>query len=183
MIDPNGYRLNVGIILCNENGQVFWGRRIGQQSWQFPQGGIHQGETPRQAMFRELEEEVGLSERDVRLIGSTRSWLRYRLPPHLIRRHCSPLCIGQKQIWFLLRLTSCESRVCLDGSCEPEFDGWRWVDYWHPLSEVVFFKRTVYRRALKELAPLIQKTNPIRRTQSNGSEAQQPLLRSQLQAS
>ncbi len=155
MIDADGFRLNVGIILTNQEGEVFWAKRIGQNAWQFPQGGIRSDETPEEALFRELSEEVGLSRRHVRIIGSTRHWLRYRLPSHLIRRHKKPLCIGQKQLWYVLRLTEDEKVVRLDCSEKPEFDSWRWVHYWYPLKEVVFFKRRVYERALRELAPLI----------------------------
>ncbi|HQU16229.1 MAG: RNA pyrophosphohydrolase [Chromatiales bacterium 21-64-14] len=155
MIDCDGYRPNVGIILSNRDGRVFWARRIGQDAWQFPQGGIRCGETPEQALFRELTEETGLQAQDVRVIGCTQGWLRYRLPERYIRRHCDPLCIGQKQVWYLLELVGSEHAVCLDRSDRPEFDGWRWVDYWHPIREVVPFKRAVYKRALRELAPLL----------------------------
>jgi putative (di)nucleoside polyphosphate hydrolase len=153
VIDEEGFRHNVGIILTNAHGRVFWARRAGQAAWQFPQGGIRSNETPEDAMFRELYEEVGLDASDVQVMGCTRDWLFYRLPANLIRRHSKPLCIGQKQRWFVLRLTGDESRVCLDAGEKPEFDAWRWVYYWRPLREVVAFKRAVYRRALRELAP------------------------------
>ncbi len=152
MIDAQGFRANVGIILSNQQGKVFWAKRIGQQSWQFPQGGIREGEDPRAALYRELEEEVGLRPEHVEIVGATRSWLRYRLPKRYIRRHRQPLCIGQKQKWFMLQLVAPESCVRFDATEKPEFDGYRWVDYWHPVDEVVFFKRQVYRRALDELA-------------------------------
>ena len=155
MIDSDGFRANVGIILSNEEGRVFWGRRIGQNAWQFPQGGIKQNETAEDALYRELNEEVGLSPEHVRVIGATTGWLRYHLPRHLVRRHQRPVCIGQKQRWFLLRLTGPEDVVQLDLSESPEFDDWRWVDYWRPARDVVFFKRHVYRKALRELAPLL----------------------------
>jgi putative (di)nucleoside polyphosphate hydrolase len=155
LIDSEGFRANVGIILCNQQRRLFWGRRIGQDAWQFPQGGIKPTETPEQAMFRELEEEVGLKPFQVELVGATQDWLRYRLPKRYIRKHCSPLCIGQKQIWFLLRIKCPEGEVCLDHSPKPEFDRWRWVKYWQPVREVVYFKRVVYTQALQELAPLL----------------------------
>lgn len=155
MIDPDGFRPNVGIILSNCDGQVLWARRIGQDAWQFPQGGIRTDETPAEAMYRELAEEVGLLPEHVRLMGSTRGWLRYRLPRQFVRRASRPLCIGQKQVWFMLRLLCHENEVCLDNCDKPEFDHWRWVDYWQPVNEVVAFKRNVYKRALKELAPLL----------------------------
>jgi len=151
VIDLDGYRPNVGIILSNREGQVFWAKRIGQDAWQFPQGGINKNESPEQAMYRELREEVGLLPEHVEVMASTTSWLRYRLPKHLIRRGSHPLCIGQKQRWFLLRMDCSEEHVCFDTTGSPEFDHWRWVDYWHPVGEVVFFKRKVYQLALKEL--------------------------------
>ena len=155
MIDSEGFRANVGIIICNDKRELFWGRRVGQDAWQFPQGGINADETPEQAMYRELREEVGLEEEHVEILGSTKRWLRYRLPKRFIRKHSTPLCIGQKQRWFLLKVKCQESDFCLDKFEKPEFDHWRWVDYWQPVKEVVFFKRNVYSRALKELAPIL----------------------------
>lgn len=153
VIDSDGFRPNVGIILTNGSGQVLWARRIGQDAWQFPQGGIRRDEDPEQALYRELHEEVGLLPGDVEILGCTRGWLRYRLPQRLIRSHSQPVCVGQKQKWFLLRLTCADERVCMTRTAKPEFDGWRWVSYWYPLGQVVSFKRDVYRRAMKELAP------------------------------
>ncbi len=155
MIDVDGYRPNVGIILSNGAGQLLWARRIGQDAWQFPQGGIGENESPEEAMYRELREEVGLQPEDVRIIARTRGWLRYRLPRRLVRRHTRPVCIGQKQIWFMLALVCDESRVRFDLTDRPEFDYWRWVEYWEPLKEVVAFKRRVYRQALEEFAPYV----------------------------
>ncbi|WP_263322443.1 RNA pyrophosphohydrolase [Endozoicomonas sp. Mp262] len=155
MIDSDGFRPNVGIILANHLGQVLWARRIRQDAWQFPQGGINDGETPEQAMYRELYEEVGLQPDDVEILACTRGWLRYRLPRRLIRRDQHPLCIGQKQKWFLLNLLSSDDSIRVDHTSSPEFDGWRWVSYWYPLGQVVSFKREVYRRALRELVPRI----------------------------
>ena len=160
MIDSDGFRPNVGIILANQCGQVLWAKRIGQDAWQFPQGGINVDETPEQAMYRELYEEVGLQPEDVRVLACTRGWLRYRLPRRLMRKDSRPLCIGQKQKWFLLELVSPDEQVKVDLSDSPEFDDWRWVSYWFPVGRVVAFKRDVYRRAMKELAPrLLQADN------------------------
>lgn len=157
VIDQEGYRPNVGIILCNAERRVFWAKRIRQRSWQFPQGGIRENELsrPEQAMFRELAEEIGLQPEHVEILGRTKGWLSYRLPKHLIRHGNRPVCIGQKQVWFLLRMLGRESDVRLDLSERPEFDHWCWVDYWYPLRAVVPFKRQVYWRALRELAPLL----------------------------
>jgi len=155
MIDQDGFRANVGIVLANALGQVFWARRIGRAGWQFPQGGIESEESPEAALFRELEEEVGLTPAAVELIGATQDWLSYRLPERFQRHGAGPRCIGQKQRWFLLRLRGDDSLVRLDASGDPEFTDWRWADYWEPLDEVIFFKRRVYRAALTELAPLL----------------------------
>ena len=154
-IDSQGFRANVGIILISDEGRLFLGGRAGARGWQFPQGGILRGERAETALYRELEEEIGLERGDVEELGRTRSWLRYRLPPQFRRRNSTPLCIGQKQRWFLLRVHCRESDFCLDSCPKPEFDSWRWVKYWQPVREVIYFKRRVYERALEELAPLL----------------------------
>jgi putative (di)nucleoside polyphosphate hydrolase len=153
VIDPDGYRPNVGIILMHPQGQVFWARRVTRDGWQFPQGGMNSDETPIEAMYRELDEEVGLKPHHVDLLGATPGWLRYRLPRRCVRPGKRPTCIGQKQVWFLLQLTATEEEVRLDATETPEFDSWRWVDFWYPLEHVVSFKRRVYAQALKHLAP------------------------------
>lgn len=161
MIDSRGFRPNVGIIICNSRGQVLWAKRIGQEAWQFPQGGIRHGERLQHAMFRELKEEVGLEPEDVEIIASTKGWLYYQLPKNLIRQHSNPVCIGQKQKWYLLGLRAQEDKIDLTTNGTPEFDDWEWVSFWYPLSQVIDFKREVYRQALKELVvPL----NQLRRT-------------------
>lgn len=154
MIDSEGFRANVGIILTNSDGLVFWGRRLGMDAWQFPQGGIKENESPESAMYRELKEETGLDPHHVELVGSTDDWLRYWLPKRFIRYNTHPLCIGQKQIWYLLKLVVDESYVNLTHYQEPEFDLWKWVDFWYPIDEVVSFKRNVYEQALRHFAPL-----------------------------
>jgi putative (di)nucleoside polyphosphate hydrolase len=162
MLDRDGYRPNVGIVLANQRNEVFWGKRVNQHAWQFPQGGIKHGETPIQAMYRELEEEIGLQQGHVRVLGRTREWLRYDVPERWAR-HKEPSGAaldpaasrsayrGQKQIWFLLRMTGRDCDVRLRASGHPEFDAWRWNDYWVALDGVIDFKREVYRQALIEL--------------------------------
>lgn len=167
MIDTEGFRPAVGIIVTSHIGQVLWARRIRQNAWQFPQGGINQGETPEEALYRELYEELGLEAGDVEMIGSTKGWLHYWLPSHLLRHHVQPLCIGQKQKWFLLRLVGSEDKVKFDATDSPEFDRWRWVHYWYPVKQVIAFKRHVYRRALEELSTLVPEVaqyNRVHRT-------------------
>jgi putative (di)nucleoside polyphosphate hydrolase len=159
MLDRNGYRPNVGIVLVNRRNEVFWGKRIREHSWQFPQGGIKRGETPEQAMYRELNEETGLWPEHVRIIGRTRNWLRYDVPERWVRREWRGHYRGQKQIWFLLRMIGHDSNVSLRASSHPEFDAWRWNDYWVPLDTVIEFKRAVYEQALTELSRFLQ---PVR---------------------
>lgn len=154
MVDEDGFRPNIGIILTDDEGKLLWARRLGNQNaWQFPQGGINDNEAPEVALYREMAEEVGLLPNDVEVLGVTRGWLRYRLPKRLIRDQ-QPRCVGQKQKWFLLHLLSDKSSINLDDGGSPEFDDLNWVSYWYPLAQVVPFKRDVYRRALKELVPV-----------------------------
>lgn len=157
MLDREGYRPNVGIVLLNSRNEVFWGKRVGQHSWQFPQGGIQHGESPEQAMYRELHEEVGLLPEHVQIIGRTRDWLRYDVPEEYLRRqHATRVhrtaYRGQKQIWFLLRFVGLDTDIQLRASEHPEFDAWRWVPFWIQLDTVIEFKREVYELALSELA-------------------------------
>lgn len=150
-IDAEGFRANVGIILADSDGKLMLAGRAGSKGWQFPQGGVYVGEEPEQAMYRELREEVGLNPADVKLLGVTTDWLRYRLPDKFIRRNSKPLCIGQKQRWFMLRLLTSADNVRFDLGDQPEFDRIRWVEFWRPVNEVIYFKRRVYARALHEL--------------------------------
>lgn len=157
MLDREGFRPNVGIILLNPTNEVWWGKRVREHSWQFPQGGIKYGETPEQAMYRELEEETGLLPEHVKIIGRTRDWLRYEVPNHFIKRDIRGHYRGQKQIWFLLRMTGRDCDVNLRASSHPEFDAWRWHDYWVPLDMVIEFKREVYQLALQELSRFLSR--------------------------
>jgi putative (di)nucleoside polyphosphate hydrolase len=150
-IDRDGFRANVGIVLMRGSGELFLGGRVGGRGWQFPQGGVNRGEQVEDALFRELKEEIGLVQADVEVLGSTRGWLRYRLPRQYVRDRC----IGQKQRWFLLKFTAAEEKLRFDCTDQPEFERWRWVDYWTPVREVVYFKRRVYARALHDLGNLI----------------------------
>ena len=159
MLDRDGYRPNVAIVIVNAKNQVFWGKRIREHSWQFPQGGINPGETPERAMYRELLEEVGLLAEHVRVLGRTRDWMRYDVPQHWIKREWRGSYRGQKQIWYLLRLTGRDSDMNLRASEKPEFDAWRWNDYWVPLEAVIDFKREVYRLGLEQLSSFLE-VNP-----------------------
>lgn len=163
MIDAEGFRANVGIILTNPHGQVLFAKRIGHDSWQFPQGGIDYGETPTDAMYRELYEEVGLLPHHIEVLAVTKNWLRYRLPRRFVREGYgqAPVCIGQKQKWFLLRLDESNTKYIRFDTAKPEFDAWEWVSYWYPVRQIVAFKREVYRQALSELIYAVPTKNKL----------------------
>ncbi|MCY7371371.1 MAG: RNA pyrophosphohydrolase [Polaromonas sp.] len=183
MLDRDGFRPNVGIVLLNQRSQVFWGKRIRTHSWQFPQGGIDRGENPEQAMFRELHEEVGLFPQHVQVLARTRDWLRYEVPDRFIRRDARGHYKGQKQIWFLLQLVGHDWDLNLRATDHPEFDAWRWNDYWVPLDVVVEFKRGVYEMALTELSrfvPRFDERPDIRNRYLRGSgNLREPLVPAQ----
>ena len=154
VIDSKGYRKNVGMIVMNREGKLLWCRRYGQDAWQFPQGGIEPDETPEQALYRELSEETGLQRSQVALLGHTDDWLSYRIPKQYTRKRRDGLCVGQMQIWYLLKLETGGVEFDKISTVQPEFDQWRWVDYWYPVEHVIPFKRDVYLKALTELEPL-----------------------------
>jgi putative (di)nucleoside polyphosphate hydrolase len=158
------------VILANLRNDVFWGKRVNQHAWQFPQGGIKAGESPERAMYRELEEETGLKPDHVRILGRTRHWLRYEVPERWMRRDWRGTYRGQKQIWYLLRLTGRDTDVKLRASGKPEFDAWRWQDYWIPLETVIEFKREVYRQALTELHRFLNADRRPRRPAAQAAE-------------
>jgi len=131
MIDQQGYRPNVCIVIANSVGQVFWGKRRQQSAWQFPQGGIEAGESTEAALYRELQEETGLVAEQVQLIAVTKPWYRYRLPKHMLKNNQSNY-VGQKQKYGLLKILDDAHQFVLDQDRHPEFDDWAWVPYWYP---------------------------------------------------
>lgn len=152
MLDEKGFRFNVGIIICNDAGQLFWGKRVGQEnSWQFPQGGLEENEPIEASLYRELWEEVGLMPKDVQILGSTKNWLYYNLPDDYQSQNPGRFFAGQKQRWYLLKLDTDESKIDLDRHEKPEFSDWQWVSYWYPINQVIYFKQEVYREALDQL--------------------------------
>ena len=178
MLDREGFRPNVGIILLNAHNEVFWGKRVREHSWQFPQGGIKYGETPMQAMYRELQEETGLLPEHVKIVGRTRDWLRYEVPDKFIKREVRGHYRGQKQIWFLLRMVGRDCDICLRASEHPEFDAWRWNEYWVPLDAVIEFKRDVYQLALTELSRFLRRPAAPRQERGalHGHEVRYPRI-------
>lgn len=151
MVIEDGYRLNVGIIVANQENQLFWGKRAAKTNgWQFAQGGIKEDELVLDAMYRELYEELGLGPNDIDIIAESNDWLAYDLPEAYRRYYSKPLVVGQKQRWFLLRLLSSDDSINLVASRRPEFCEWRWVDYWYAIDHIIDFKRDVYQQILTE---------------------------------
>ncbi len=138
----------------NPGGKLLWCRRFGQDAWQFPQGGIEEGETPEMALYRELLEETGLQPYQVRLLGNTKDWLSYRIPKQYMRKRRDVICRGQTQMWYLLKLVNGEVNFEAGNTSQAEFDKCCWVDYWYPVEHVISFKREVYLQALTELEPM-----------------------------
>jgi putative (di)nucleoside polyphosphate hydrolase len=153
-VDALGYRPNVGIIICNKDNQLLFAKRSGTDNWQFPQGGIKPGETLEEAMYRELHEEVGLNPDDVTILAQTEEWVTYQFM--LEKTNSSgERYVGQKQIWFLLRMLSDDEHVTLTNAEHHEFDEWRWVEYDYPLKHIVAFKKEVYEQTLDYFSPIL----------------------------
>jgi len=155
MIDIDGYRPNVGIIIINDEKKVLLAKRLNENAWQFPQGGINGNESTEDAMYRELKEEVGLNHNHILVIEKTKGWLRYDVPRNWIRNNSQQKYKGQNQVWFLLKFVGEDTDIFLRNTTKPEFDNWKWVSYWTPLEEVVDFKKSVYKKALSELEKYI----------------------------
>ena len=149
------YRHGVGLMLFNPAGLVWVGRRLDQKgaSWQMPQGGIDEGETPEQAALRELEEEIGTC--SAVIIGESKGWLTYDLPPDLIGVAWKGRYRGQKQKWFALRFTGTDDDISIDTE-HPEFAEWRWVAFDRLVELIVPFKRDLYQQVTAEFAPLAE---------------------------
>ncbi len=151
---PACYRRNVGIMLIDDRGRVFVGRRLDTpgEAWQMPQGGIDEGETAEQAAWREMREEVGTDKAE--LLGESRDWLRYDLPPDLAGRLWGGCYCGQEQKWFAFRFTGEDGDIDI-ARHEPEFAEWRWIDPAELPRLIIGFKRDLYARVVEEFAPLI----------------------------
>ena len=155
MLDENGYRYNVGIIIINDRKQVFWAKRNGKDAWQFPQGGIKKGESIKLAMYRELKEETGIGSADVEILGRTKNWLYYDVPKNFIKKESRSSYKGQRQIWFLLRFNGLDTNIIFPQTRESEFDAWKWIEFSEAPNMVIQFKKHIYSSALLELAPMV----------------------------
>jgi putative (di)nucleoside polyphosphate hydrolase len=154
LVDSQGYRPNVGMVICNRQKQLFWAKRSGMTAWQFPQGGIHPGEDLDEAMYRELYEEVGLHPDDVVILGQTEEWVKYLFGSEKTTSR-GETYVGQKQIWFLLQLISPDDYINIAATEHQEFDAWKWVDFWYPVEHIVEFKREIYQDTLTQFAPIL----------------------------
>ena len=153
--NKEGYRPNVAMVVINSMNKVLICRRKNTRTWQFPQGGIDNGEDIKKAMYRELSEEIGLSKDDVILVGESEGTITYDIPKTIRSKVLGGKFKGQEQKWFLLKLKKDNSEIKLDNETFPEFDKYEWVSFWQPLNRIVDFKREAYREALSELRFLI----------------------------
>ena len=152
MLDRDGYRPNVAIVIVNSKNLVFWGKRIREHAWQFPQG-RHQSRVrrPSRRCTGSSRKKSGSVRSTSRSSAARASGCATRSRRTGSSANGAAAIAGQKQIWYLLRLVGRDSDVSLRATDHPEFDAWRWHDYWIPLESVIDFKRDVYRRALTEL--------------------------------
>ena len=160
-MDLTRYRPNVGVVLARADGKVWLGRRAdapGPRNWQFPQGGVDDGEDALAAALRELAEETGV--RSVEYVGRTGDWLAYEFPPGHAGSKIARGWIGQKQIWFAFRFLGSDAEVDLAGHHHVEFDAWRWADLAEAPDLVVPFKEAIYLKVVETFTPLLIASAP-----------------------
>ena len=149
---PGGlpYRPCAGVMLINAQGLIFAGQRKESTApaWQMPQGGIDAGEKPREAAYRELWEETGVTKDLVEFIGKTHGWVTYDLPPELVGKVWGGKYGGQRQKWFLFRFLGTDAQVNI-ATEHPEFEHWRWIGADEMIASIVPFKRAVYQEVVR----------------------------------
>ncbi|MDA8740291.1 RNA pyrophosphohydrolase [Rhodobacteraceae bacterium] len=158
--DALPYRLNVGIMLINHDGLVFVGQRRDNHSdaWQMPQGGIDDGENPKEAALRELHEETGIPANLVQVLEVSENWISYDLPKDLIRRLWGGRFRGQKQKWYLMRFLGSDTEVNIQTET-PEFSAWKWIPPNALVENIVPFKKSVYQKVLSEFSKTLLKSD------------------------
>ena len=156
--DPDAlpYRPCVGLVVLDARGRIFAGQRVDTpyDAWQMPQGGIDEGETPREAALRELREETGIPPEKAEVLRESREWLHYDLPRHLVPRVWGGRYRGQKQRWFALRFHGTDADIDLDHH-HREFSRWAWMERDELLARIVPFKRDTYARVFAEFDDLL----------------------------
>lgn len=154
MNEESNYRLNVGLIIVNNYGKVLICKRKNSNQWQFPQGGIDEGESPIEAAKREIFEEVGIKPSKIKVLGKIKDWVKYEIPKELAKKSFKKKgIVGQKQKWFIFKIKS-EACITFVNDPDNEFDDFAWVSYWRPIALIVSFKKEVYRNVLAELLPI-----------------------------
>ena len=155
-IEKLPYRPCVGIVLVNGAGMIFAAQRLDSEmaAWQMPQGGVDDGETPREAALRELWEETGVTQELVSVEAETQDWLPYELPHHLVPRLWKGQFRGQKQRWFLMRFHGRDDQINIETE-HPEFSEWTWIDPDELIAKIVPFKRDVYSKVMSEFRDLL----------------------------
>jgi len=156
MTDLSRYRPNVGVVLFHPDGRVWYGRRAGTpgpHNWQFPQGGVDDGEDYEAAARRELAEETGVT--SVELLAKSIEWIAYAFPADYGGSKQARGFEGQKQKWFAFRFTGEESEIDLEAHGDIEFDAWRWGALDEAPDLVVPFKRETYEKVVALFAPLV----------------------------
>ena len=154
MNEESNYRLNVGLIIVNTYGKVLICKRKNSNQWQFPQGGIDEGESPIEAAKREIFEEVGIKPSKIKVLGKIKDWVKYEIPKELAKKSFKKKgIVGQKQKWFIFKIKS-EACITFVNDPDNEFDDFAWVSYWRPIALIISFKKEVYRNVLAELLPI-----------------------------
>jgi putative (di)nucleoside polyphosphate hydrolase len=145
--NPKLYRPNVGLALFQRDGLVFLGKRYGTEGpyqWQMPQGGMDRGETPLEAAYREMEEEIGVRTEHVDLLEETADWFYYDFPIDVRKKMKQRgRYKGQRQKWFAFRFKGRDADIKLDAHT-PEFSDWRWAALDTAPGLVIPFKRATY---------------------------------------
>ena len=150
MINLLPYRLGVGLVIINDQLEIFTGRRLDNtKAWQMPQGGIDNNEIPLETAYREMYEETGIRKSKVTLLKQTKTWYRYDLPQEIQNKFWGGKFRGQSQKWFLFKFIGTEFDINIETK-DQEFSDWKWSKKTEMLDSIVPFKRSLYKSVLKD---------------------------------